>query len=411
MQSTSSRPVHRNRVLGLLFASLLLLFFLFVFFLGEDQVAKWNALPKSSTATYVGRASCVQCHPKEAALYQDSHHDKAMDLANEQTVLANFNDVSVEHLGVTARMFRKGKQFFVNTEGPDGRYGDFEVKYVFGFEPLQQYMVEFDRASTQPESELPKVQVLRWSWDTTKKEWFHLDPPDVATRLMPEDPLHWTGAAQRWNSMCADCHSTHLVKGFSPKENRYHTTFSEIDVSCESCHGPGSIHVSLAKRWLGKKDPHFGYGLARLKESAENQIQSCAPCHARRGLVAEGFQAGDNYYDFYSESLLQTNIYFADGQVQDEDYIHGSFLQSKMYHKGIRCSDCHDPHSAKLKHDGNKVCTSCHQHPAAKYDSIAHHFHKPEGAGAQCVNCHMPSTTYMALIPVATIPCVYHDLI
>lgn len=350
-----------------------------------------------SGAEYVGASKCVQCHADEVKKYAGSHHDLAMDRATPETVLGDFSGVELTHLGVTSRMYREGEKFMVSTEGPDGTQQAFEVKYVFGVEPLQQYMVEFGGDQSHGENNLPRVQVLRVSWDTQKKTWFHLDPPDVVDRLAPDDDLHWTGIAQRWNNMCAECHSTNYQKGFDVKTQTYHSTFSEIDVSCEACHGPASKHVELAGKWFPGWNRQRGYALANLKRSAEDQIQACAPCHSRRNVVAAGFKAGDNFYDYYADQLLTQGVYYPDGQVLDEDYIHGSFIQSKMYHKGIRCSDCHDPHTARLKHDGNQVCTSCHQHPQAKYDTVAHHFHKPGSEGAQCVNCHMPPTTYMAV--------------
>ncbi len=363
-----------------------------------------------SKATYVGQSSCIKCHAKESDKWNGSHHDLAMQLATDETVLANFSNAQLEHHGITSRMFRDGKKFIVNTEGPDGSMQDFEVKYVFGVSPLQQYMVEFpaagqdavrltavseknSRLDSQPD--LPRVQVLRLSWNTEKNEWFHLDPPDVKEKLAPSDDLHWTGIAQRWNNMCAECHSTDYQKKFNDLRGEYHSTFVEINVSCEACHGPASVHLELASKWAPGWNRDRGYGLANLKLSAENQIQACAPCHSRRNVVKGGMKAGDNYYDHYSNQLLTAGVYYPDGQVLDEDYVHGSFIQSKMYHKGIRCSDCHDPHTAKLKHDGNQLCTSCHQHPTAKYDSVAHHFHKIDSEGSKCVNCHMPTTTYM----------------
>ncbi len=363
-------------------------------------------------ATYVGQQNCVSCHTEQAASLIGSHHDQAMQPANEKTVLADFNNATLVHHDVISRMFRQGSKFIVNTEGPDGKLTDFEVKYVFGVTPLQQYMVEFPSSVAKlTEGEIPRVQVLRLCWDTEKKEWFYLAPPDVPEKIAPSDDLHWTGVAQRWNNMCADCHSTNFEKRFEPPPpnsdpqpvpasdipGAYHSTFVEINVTCEACHGPGSVHLELAKKWFPGWNRQKGYGLANLKASAENQIQACAPCHSRRAIVQGGFRAGDNFYDFYTNQLLTQNIYYPDGQVLDEDYVHGSFIQSKMYHKGIRCTDCHDPHTARLKHSGNEVCTSCHQHPVAKYDTVAHHRHKPDGVGAQCVNCHMPTTTYMAV--------------
>ena len=360
----------------------------------------WTAQPLSAARNFVGRDACIECHKDEAELFTGSHHDLAMDIATDETVLGDFDDVTFEHDGLQNRLFRDGERFMVHTEGPTGEMEDFEVKYVFGVTPLQQYMVEFDRADDMPESEIARLQVLRISWDTLKKRWFYLRPPDVPEKLEPEDPLHWTGVAQRWQTMCADCHSTNLKRNFDTETLRYHTTFSEIDVSCESCHGPGSLHIELANSKSLFWDRNHGYGLARLKgDDAEPQLQTCAPCHSRRGVLDPTFKAGEKYHDHFALELLQPATYHDDGQIKDEVYVYGSFIQSKMYHKGIRCTDCHDPHSLKLKKSGNETCTSCHQHAAGKYDVPSHHHHTPGTAGAMCVNCHMPHTTYMEVDP------------
>ena len=360
----------------------------------------WVAVPVAAKARYVGRDSCIQCHQTESHLWSGSYHDLAMDVATEQTVLGDFNDAEIETFGMVSRMFRDGDKFMIHTEGPDGEMADFEIKYVFGVDPLQQYMVEFDRAPDMPEHEIGRLQVLRISWDTHRKKWFYLPPPDVDDKLHPDDDLHWTGIAQNWNTMCADCHSTNLQKNFDVATKRYHTTFSEIDVSCESCHGPGSLHVDLATAPSLFWDRNHGYGLAKLKSLDHRvQIQTCAQCHSRRRIVHPDFRPGDNFYDHFSNELLGGLTYHADGQILDEVYVYGSFLQSKMYEKGIRCTDCHDPHSTKVKFEDNQLCTSCHQHPAGKYDTPAHHHHAHTSAGAKCVECHMPSTTYMEVDP------------
>lgn len=357
---------------------------------------RYRESPEEVYPTYSGRDSCMQCHQTEAALFHGSDHDLAMDLATDETVLADFQDQSIEHHGITSRMFRDGDKFMVHTEGPDGKMQDFEVKYVFGVRPLQQYMVELDRPADAKENEVGRVQVLRVSWDTNAQKWFYLDPPDVSEKLDPDDPLHWTGITQNWNASCASCHSTNLKKNFNPLANEYHTTFSEIDVSCEACHGPGSFHIELATRKSMFWDRKHGYGLAKLKtESNLPQIETCAPCHSRRSEIQSGFRPGCNFDDYFATQLIADPIYHADGQIRDEDYVYGSFIQSRMYHNGIRCTDCHDPHSAKVKFTDNRLCTSCHQHPAGKYDSPNHHHHEPGTPGASCIECHMPSTTYM----------------
>lgn len=367
---------------------------------GGYIVADWyQVTPDVEPRKFVGRQTCIECHQTEANLFHGSHHDLAMDVASNETVLGDFDNAELEHFGITSRFFRDGEKFMVHTEGEDGQLHDFEVKYVFGVEPLQQYMVEFGRDDAE-DGEIGRVQVLRLSWDTKAKKWFYLRPPDVDQKLEPGDPLHWTGITQCWNTSCADCHSTNVKKNYHPLSRSYKTTFSEIDVSCEACHGPGSFHVKLARQKSLFWDRKHGFGLTKLKtDSNRPQVETCAPCHSRRTQIQEGFQAGCNFDDYYACRHIADQIYHDDGQIRDEVYVYGSFIQSKMYHNGIRCSDCHDPHSTKVKYNDNRLCTSCHQHPAGKYDTINHHHHTPGTAGSNCVDCHMPATTYMMVDP------------
>ena len=376
--------------------------------------ADWYfGLPEDAVAHYVGRPTCAECHQEPTELWTDSDHDRAMEEATEQSVLGDFSDAKFRRFGVTTHLFRRADQYWVNTEGPDGKLHDYQIKYTFGVRPLQQYMVEF------PDG---RVQVLRVSWDTVQKKWFYVAPPDVKDeKLEPGDPLHWTGLAQNWNTMCAECHSTDVRKNYDLKANTYHTTFEEIDVSCEACHGPGSLHVQLARSRSLFWDRRRGYALAGLT-GADNrrQTEACAPCHARRSQIhadyhaagglardgrpldhqvraghASGDLQGTSFTDYFEPALLEPGLYQADGQILDEVYVYGSFLQSRMYHEGVRCTDCHDPHSLRLKFSGNRLCCQCHL--PGKYDSPAHHHHPSATKASQCVACHMPSRTYMEI--------------
>ncbi|MEX0939663.1 MAG: HEAT repeat domain-containing protein [Pirellulales bacterium] len=350
----------------------------------------WISAPEDVAVRYVGRDSCAQCHQTELVAWQGSDHDLAMDLATDQTVLADFDDAEFTYQGVTSRMFRRGDEFWIHTEGPDGKMQDFRIKYTFGVRPLQQYMVEF------PDG---RVQVLRISWDTENKRWFNVPPPDVVDeRIEPGDPLHWTGVAQNWNHTCASCHSTDYHKNYDLATDTYHSTFAEIDVSCEACHGPGSLHVDLAESRSLFWDRRHGYGLARLKgEDPQPQLQACAPCHSRRSQVHPEFRPGVPLLDHFEPELLHEGLYHADGQILDEVYVYGSFLQSRMHRENVRCTDCHDPHTTRLKFQGNMLCTQCHT--PGKYDGPVHHHHPVGSAGASCVECHMPETTYMVVDP------------
>ncbi|MBS0210731.1 MAG: tetratricopeptide repeat protein [Planctomycetes bacterium] len=346
------------------------------------------ALPAGREAKFVGRESCAECHRAESEAWNGSDHDLAMDLATPETVLGNFDHQEFTHFGITSTMDRDGDKFFVTTENAAGKLEKFAIKYVFGVRPLQQYMVEF------PDG---RVQVLSIAWDVKGKRWFDLHPDE---RVPPGDELHWTKPASNWNYMCAECHSTNLQKNFDVKSNTYHTTFSEIDVSCEACHGPASLHVEIAKNRRVFWDRRYGYGLAQLKTTANKaQVDACARCHARRRVVHGDYLPGHEFLDFYQPELIEQPLYTADGQIRDEVYEYGSFHQSRMYRENVRCSDCHDPHSLKLRFEGNQLCLRCHTLAKGNYDSPTHHHHKFESAGGQCVNCHMPERTYMVIDP------------
>ncbi|QGJ70793.1 TPR repeat-containing protein YrrB [Planctomycetales bacterium 10988] len=377
-------------------------------------------MPPQTQAQFVGRKSCVECHAEINQAWEGSQHDQAMEVATEQTVLGDFNDAVFEHYGVTSRFYRKDGNFYVETEGAEGDMQTYRIRYTFGVEPLQQYLValpeeEAVEGGYQEDEKRwlePRLQALPLAWDTEKKTWFLLD---LEGHYIPAgDVMHWTGRAMNWNHMCANCHSTDVKKDFDVASGQFHTNFHEIDVSCESCHGPGSTHIDLAKAPSLFWDRNLGYGLPRLKRKKENseprdldphdpsqltQIETCAPCHSLRHVVYPGFQGGDRYLDHFEPELLDTDIYHPDGQVKPEfeGYVYGSFLQSRMYREGVRCSDCHNPHTTKLWAEGNNLCNRCHQ--PAKYDTPTHHHHPVGSTGASCVECHMPETTYMHVDP------------
>jgi tetratricopeptide (TPR) repeat protein len=362
--------------------------------------------------TYVGTAACASCHAKEHEAWKGSQHDRAMAEASEATVLGNFAGATFSHAGVTSTFFRRDGRFFVNTEGPDGKLADFEIRYTFGVEPLQQYLVQMPGG---------RLQALGIAWDTrpTKaggQRWFRLYPD---RRLKAGDPLHWTGIDQTWNYQCADCHSTNVRKNYDEKTNRYATTWTDINVGCEACHGPGSNHVAWAKkegdgqRHAASKgltvalderrgvswaiDSASGNAARSAPRTSSREIETCARCHARRGQYTDAWHAGQRFADGYRASLIEPGLYWDDGQMRDEVFNYGSFLASRMHARGVTCSDCHDPHSGKTRAPGNAVCAQCHL--PAKYDAAAHHHHAPGSKGAECAACHMPTTTFMVVDP------------
>jgi predicted CXXCH cytochrome family protein len=359
---------------------------------------------------YVGSDTCATCHRDEATLWHGSQHAHAMAHASDKTVLGDFNDASFDYYGVHSRFFKKDGKFFVETDGPDGKLATFEVKYTFGLDPLQQYLVEF------PDG---RVQALSLAWDSRPKaeggqRWFHLYPHED---IRHDDVLHWTKLNQNWNFMCAECHSTGVRKNYDAATDSFHTTWAEISVGCETCHGQGSRHVAWAKGASpsAKTDPDKGLvvrfdertGVTWAHDAKTNQpqrsaapaqlrkeVETCGLCHARRGQMSEDWVPGHPLSDTHIVALMTQGIYQPDGQMQDEVYNYGSFKQSKMFAKGVTCSDCHDPHSAKLKLEGDKVCTQCH---AETYATAAHSHHEGVTPEVSCVSCHMPARTFMVI--------------
>ncbi len=131
--------------------------------------------------------------------------------------------------------------------------------------------------------------------------------------------------------------------------------------------------------------------------ATRTETEVCAPCHARRSPLGDGHRIGQPLLDGYRLSLLDPQLYHADGRIDGEVFIQGSFLQSRMYAAGVTCSDCHEPHSLKLHAEGNALCSQCHLPDA--FDVAAHHHHPEGGPGSRCVDCHMPATTYMVVDP------------
>lgn len=344
---------------------------------------------KNSSIMFVGREKCKECHRIEYDKWMGSHHDRAMDVAAKETVLADFNDVTFTHEDTVFRFFKTGEDFFVNTIGPDGKYANFQITHTFGFTPLQQYLIPFENG---------RLQSLTIAWDDDKKNWYAL-PNHTNDHT---DWLHWTKQGQNWNGMCAECHSTNLKKGYDDQNERFNTTWSEIDVSCEACHGPGSAHVAWASiPEMGR--PHTAnYNLmVRTRDLTSQQlIDICARCHSRRASLDDFSHDKKNIMDYLVPSLLTQSLYHPDGQIMEEVYVYGSFMQSKMFLRNVKCSDCHDVHSQKLKLESNALCLTCHR--ADIYDTMNHHFHKKmhegrDSRGDDCVACHMPETVYMGI--------------
>ncbi len=363
-----------------------------IVFIFSGSILFENCSPKPASAiilfdssAYIGSITCKSCHPKEYQDWKISDHFKAMDLPNDSSVKGNFNNQSLSADGVNSKFYKKADNYYINTQGEDGLNHDYLVKYTFGYFPLQQYLIEFPGG---------RLQSTRLSWDSRNKKWFH----QYANQKIPShDWMNWTGNGQNWNTMCASCHSTNLQKNYDVENDVYKTSFNEINVTCESCHGAGKSHVAYINSDYKNGNKIAGSMIKIAKGTNQIlQINNCAPCHARASsLSTDAFNATvqtKEIMDHLIPEIPSSEHYHADGQANDEDYIYTSFAESKMFTRGVMCSNCHNPHSGKLILTGNAACMKCH---TKNYDSPAHTFHQVGTTGSECKNCHMPSKVYM----------------
>jgi hypothetical protein len=336
-----------------------------------------------------------------------------MQVATPANVLAPFKGERLTQDGITSTFTQRDGKFFAHTDGADGRLQDFEITHTLGVMPLQQYLIPMPNGG---------MQALTIAWDARTKaqggqRWFHLQ---AGQHIRAGDELHWTGRQNNWNFMCAECHTTQFKKNYAADTQTYNSTWSAINVSCEACHGPGSRHVD----WAGlpdaqrSADPSYGVqqslderkgvhwalqtgsGNALRNKPAvavRKEVEMCARCHSHRMQISDDYVHGKPLLNTHVPSLVDSQLFWPDGQMKGEVYNYASFQQSKMFQKGVTCSDCHNPHALKLHAPGNQTCLQCHA--ADKYDAPTHHFHKAESAGASCADCHMPTTTYMSIDP------------
>ena len=357
-------------------------------------------------AVFTGGKECISCHQREYNLWKDSDHDNAMNPANDSTVLGNFNNIKIQFRGKVSKFYKRDGKFYVFTAGIGGKMGEFQIEYTFGVKPLQQYLIPFGNG---------RYQCLPIAWDAINNKWFDMAGMVYKDEeLRPNSWLYWTNQAQNWNGVCAECHSTNLIKNYDIKKDSFNTTWSDIDVNCEACHGPGSNHIEWANLPEGSRDfdKEMGLVVQTSRTTSKQYIEACAPCHSRRTALGDNDHRSNQYYNNYRPVLISPPLYYADGQILEEDYVFGSFTQSKMYMHDVKCSDCHDSHSLKLKFEGNALCTQCHR--AEEYDNYQHHFHKyanekgepvtdkfgnkvPVGDGTLCKTCHMPGKYYMGI--------------
>jgi hypothetical protein len=337
----------------------------------------------------IGAQACATCHQEQHQEWSNARHSKMLQPAGPKSVLADFNRRQILLHNVAYRLRVANGVYFITAPIESTQPREYRVDYTLGSRRIQHYLTKL------PDG---RIVVLAPSWDVLRKEWFHnmdiVDPEEYSEKDLDK--------VQVWNKNCYSCHVSREEKNFDTASNTYNTRWQDFGTNCERCHGLGGDHAR-ARQTQAANAPAMVVPTS-LSASRANMV--CAQCHSAREIVAEGFKAGSDYFDYflpileYGQKSSKDPAYWPDGRTRRFSNDAIGLWQSECYLKGgatcVNChTDVHDPEiqkNAALKPGANAICTNCH---AEIGKNVAQHSHHTEGsAGTACVDCHMPRTVF-----------------
>ena len=391
-KSKKTAPKRTGKVLLLAFALVCVLPLVVVVLVATSRSRFKSNLPSTAVtnsdaavfATYGGSPSCKSCHEEAFKNWENSHHALAERSVGAKLDASAFDPARrIPHGSQQSEVRVAEGRFQLVTQGLAKTNQPFEVARVIGVDPLLQYLIPAAGG---------RLQATELCFDPKRMEWFNVYG---AEDRQAGEWGHWTGRGMNWNNMCATCHNTRLRKNYDERTDSYRTAMAEQGVGCEACHGPMADHNAWqAKHPNQPGDPTIG------KLSKQQMFHTCGQCHARRAELTGDFRPGNNFFDHHALTIPdETDLFYPDGQVREEDYEVAAFFGSRMHTAGVRCVDCHEPHTSKLRAPGNLMCMACHgnvqTNGAPRIDPETHSRHKVGTSGDLCTDCHMPTTVYM----------------
>lgn len=361
--------------------------------------------PAEGRDSYAGAGACSRCHAGVHQEWSGSGHAKTMQRASAQNVKGDFTRGTVVLRGAPYAVQYRDQRFYITESELSGRPWEHEVEYTLGGRRFQHYL------ATLPDGQ---IVVLPPTWDIGRKEW-------VLARDIGNPEEGSGGTTPLWNKTCGSCHASQVAKNFDLENLRYGTTWTDLGVNCEACHGPGAEHVALARK-AGGRSGEAGGTVARAasldagtreeirqkivnpkKLDAAHSTMICAQCHSLRDVYAAGFKAGDDYGDFYLAVLeyrlpaSEDGAYWGDGRPRQMSNEAIGLWQSPCFLKGgATCATCHTQLHASgttrgtgTAATGNALCTACHK--AIVGNVPGHTHHAANSVGSRCVECHMPA--------------------
>ena len=369
----------------------------------RDAAALKGPPYESSAAVYVGSAACQRCHESAYETWRNTLHVQMTKPIAEARVEGDFRNASLNQRGQTSSMETRDGRYFISIARNNRPAEKLEVHYTLGARRFQGYL-----------SKLPdgRIYVLPVFWHNEAKRW--VDWKEITP--VPDDPDH--DLRQIWNVTCVNCHATNLAKNFNPSTNTYATTWTEMGIGCEACHGPGARHIDVVTAW--QKNPAsrpVQPTAAQLDVFSPNQatprqvFDACGYCHGNKNNVFFGFKPGDRYEDFALPFLISQPI--PDNDPQGDFWPDGrpsrfnrpqALTLTGCFQKGeATCTSCHKMHGSPNDHalklpveaegggltrQSDRLCTQCHEVDAA------HTRHEVDSQGSRCVACHMSDVNW-----------------
>jgi predicted CXXCH cytochrome family protein len=382
-----------------------------------------TAAPPPDQNAYLGSAACQRCHEPEHESWRRTLHTQMTKPIAEAHIVGDFRPgTKLQQNGRAYTMATHDGRYFVTVAQGSRKPETFEVNYTLGARRFQGYL-----------SKLPdgRIYVLPVFWHNETKRW--IDWKEITP--IPEDPDH--DLRQIWNVTCVNCHATNLVKNFTPSTNTYATTWTEMGIGCEACHGPGAAHVSLMTEW--ERDPSTRTAntdiriFSAARATPRQNFDTCGYCHGNKNNMFFGFTPGDRYEDFALPFLISQPIpandpqgdFWPDGRPSRFNRPQALTLSGCFQKGDATCTSCHKIHGATNDHAlkvpveapggghtraSDTLCTQCHSDgtdraggsggsvpPTLIPDLSAHTHHAPDSAGSRCVECHMSDVNWRLL--------------
>lgn len=407
----------------------------------ESNTKLTSALPKQRVDKYTSSNSCRVCHPGEYESWHRTFHRTMTQPASEASVVGRFDGTTINSDGLEYRVFERDGEYWAEMPDPE------EYMYVLqagkptplseiprverqvvmttGSHHYQTYWVAGDKKFGNLLQTLPLVYLI------DDQRWI----PREAAFMRPQ---HGHRMVSQWNHQCIRCHSTGPNPGLdteTSKSGRFNTEVGDLGIACEACHGPAEEHIAYYQNPANRYASHFGLDKPKaivnpVDLDHKRSSQVCGQCHSvytmrhdyamRYGTEGVQFRPGEDLHQYHyclqhplsdgfdqRDADLERNTEFFrqrwwdDGTILAGGREFTAISAAPCYQRGeLSCLSCHTMHHGdpndqlKPGMDTAAACTQCHQAARFTTELASHTHHAPDSVGSNCLNCHMPHTTY-----------------